>query len=637
MALALVCPPAGASPKSRVQGSIDDRVGWYDMQRFRFLTVLAVCATLLASATPAAAVSRIESSTFWGAADGYLGINAGGSATSPSQGYVSRTRDGGYTWRSTRIGTTAGHAPGVVALTAFGSNVWAAASAHRYLWRSADMGVTWSRSAKALPYDTRLTSIQRLSSGRIVLAGSHSATVEADNRPHGRVAMIAATNDDGANWVRAYEGPLYFATGDSDLDPPTEAAIADLANDPSGTTVWALGNEWQRGGSSLTYKQRLVLKSTNAGGAWTPQPGLPKHSPQRMMTSLVAPAVGTIYAFGENRQYLRTSDGGATWNALYLPVLTGAREVNVRAADALDANRILVAGDMKKTVTGPLTGVLAYTGDGGATWTYREFPDLPSLRIAEMLTDTHWFVAGGNEVLLHTTDGGVTWTGQRAPVDPGLTLSSPSRGFGLSTTMPVPLSGTATDTGVGVAAVEVRIRRADGKYWNGVTWSDTQTWLTANSTDGWLTWTYPWTPDAATVASRMAVSITVIATDGCGNRSVSRTVSSAGKTAAVVGVPSGLPSTAVRNRTYVVSGTLSPRHAVGSPAVRIAAQRLQRKSDGTLGWVTRKTVTGVIRSDFRYRAALSLPATGRWRVYAYHPSDAAHITSFSGYRGFTVR
>ncbi len=607
------------------------------MHRLRSVVALTVCAAVLTPVTSAPAISRIEGSAFLNAADGYLGINAGGSATSPSQGYVSRTSDGGYTWRSVRVGAGAIQSPGIVALTASGPGVWAAAYASRYLWRSTDSGATWGRSSKALPYDTRPTSVLRLTGGRTLVAGSHGGVAQADGRPHGRVAMIAATADEGLNWTRAYEGPLYFATGDSDLDPPTEAAIADLAADPSGAALWALGNEWQRGGSSLTYEQRLVLKSTDDGTSWTLQATLPKHSPQRIMTSVVAPAAGTVYAFGENRQYLRTTDGGTTWSALNLPVLAGAREVNVRDADAMNANLIIVVGDMKKTVTGPLTGVVAYTNDGGTTWTYREFPDVPSLRTVKMLTDTHWFAAGGNEVLLHTVDGGVSWTGQRAPVDPGLTLSSPSKGFGLSSTMPVPLSGTATDTGVGVASVDVRIRRADGRCWNGVSWSTSDVWLPASTTDGWRTWTYSWTPDAATVAGRMSVSITAVATDGCGNRSVARTVSSVGKTAAVVGTPGGLPAIAVRNRVYAVSGTLSPRHAVGSRAIRIAAQRLERRRDGSFVWVTRKTVSGVIGSDFRYRGSLSLPAAGRWRVYAYHPADAVHITSFSGYRTLTVR
>lgn len=598
------------------------------MNSLRRLLVVAVGVAVALPPMPAGAAVQIESTAFTSATEGYI---AGGSSVTngPRNGFVSRTTDGGITWQATRIPNR-----WLTGISAYGQQAWVTSMFFPYVFRTADSGATWQQAGSPTASGADLARVLRLDSGRILAAGLRRDT------PNGTPALIASSDDAGVSWTTRLEGPLYEAKGESEYPPPTRAAVADLVQ--AGGTAWALANEWTDGGLTMAYKRRLVWKSTDGFSTLTTKT-VPAHVNSRMLTAAAA-AGSAVYFFGESRlvsskgrlQYLKSADAGETWSALEMPPIEGLREVNARDAVAIDANRVVVVGGARRTSTAPYTGIVLWTTDGGATWNNIQLPDVPSLRAVAAPTPTQWFVTGGNEVLLRTTDAGATWTGQRGPMAPRVTLSSPAAGFGLSA-MPVPVSGTASDTGVGVAAVEVRIRRGDGKYWDGAGWAAGETWLTAATTDGWRTWRFSWSPDAETLALRVGVTLSVVAVDGCGNRSAARVATSAGKVAATVGTPTGVPSVAVRNRTYAVSGTLSPRHAVGSRAIRIAAQRRERTAAGTYQWRTRKTVSGSIGRDYRYRGSISLPSAGQWRLQAYHPADAAHLTSFSGYRYTTVR
>jgi photosystem II stability/assembly factor-like uncharacterized protein len=600
------------------------------MRDLRVLLVAVACAAVLAPAN-ALAAQRIETAVFTSATDGWIGGGFGGPGI-PNTGFVSRTRDGGLTWTSTRIPSS-----WILDLDFSGQSLWGTSSFSGYLQSSTDAGATWAKAPKSVAPMAQLTKVVRLPSGRLVAAGLHSGTV--NGKPHGVVALLGSSDDAGATWTRRYEGPLYMPSGDDDQPPPTQASIADVAKAPSGTTLWAVGNEWTRGGSRLTYKQRLLLKSTDSGATWTLLGGLPKHTSQRVMTSIVAPSADVIMAFGDSvpgtgrLQYLRSTDAGAKWSALEMPAITGAREVNARSAVAIDADRIIVAGDMKKTVTGAYTGIILWTTDGGATWRNKQFTDVPSLRDIVVLSANSWLAVGGNEVMLRTADAGLTWTGMTKPVAPVVTRATPTAGFS-TLSGPVTATGTSADTGVGVAAVDVRLRRADGRYFNGVSWGSGEVWLPAQSTDSWRTWAFTWTPDAGIVSSRMAVTMSFAAVDGCGNRSAVRSVTSAGRTRATVGTPAGLPSTMIAKRAYRFTGVLKPQH---TGYIRVYAYRWEKQKDGTSKWIRRRAVYAKAIPGQKYSGSISLPYKGRWLIRAYHPLDAAHIASWSGTRRVTVK
>jgi hypothetical protein len=72
------------------------------------------------------------------------------------------------------------------------------------------------------------------------------------------------------------------------------------------------------------------------------------------------------------------------------------------------------------------------------------------------------------------------------------------------------IQGSAADAFSGVASVRVAIQRAsDRLYYNGTTWSSTQSWITATGT---TSWTMSFTPMVET-----AYTVTSLARDSCGN------------------------------------------------------------------------------------------------------------------------
>ena len=91
----------------------------------------------------------------------------------------------------------------------------------------------------------------------------------------------------------------------------------------------------------------------------------------------------------------------------------------------------------------------------------------------------------------------------------------------------------------------------------------------------------------------------------------------------------GAPSRVRRGHHFTVTGSLKPRHAEGSAAIKLRCYRYQSGH-----WVLRKTVTVKVRNHSSYSefsVRLALPYTGRWRIRSEH-SDAGHRLSVSHYR-----
>ena len=96
------------------------------------------------------------------------------------------------------------------------------------------------------------------------------------------------------------------------------------------------------------------------------------------------------------------------------------------------------------------------------------------------------------------------------------------------------------------------------------------------------------------------------------------------------------PSTMYRNHHYTIYGYVAPRHTSGTYLVTL--KFYLRNSHGV--YVYHHSVKArryyYSTTKTKYKATVSLPHKGRWRVRAYH-SDAGHAPSYSGYDYITVK
>jgi hypothetical protein len=138
------------------------------------------------------------------------------------------------------------------------------------------------------------------------------------------------------------------------------------------------------------------------------------------------------------------------------------------------------------------------------------------------------------------------------------------------------------------------------------------------------------------VVPRYRTSYKVVSAGTVDGYAMARSASKAVAPRVYLGTPRVSTSTKYRNRVFYTWGTLKPRHAVGSRAIKIRCYL--RRSDGK--YVLRKTVSAVNANygDYtRYRAKITLPYRGRWKLYAYTSADALHAATLSYPRSITVR
>src|SRR5690348_6384984 len=122
--------------------------------------------------------------------------------------------------------------------------------------------------------------------------------------------------------------------------------------------------------------------------------------------SVVSPWV--VWASGTRGTYLRTTDGGATWQAGAVP---GAAELDFRDVEAFDANTAYLLSIGKDRQSR-----IYKTTDGGAHWTLQFTNRLPEAFFDAMaFWDRDHGVAmsdpvSGRFVMIVTDNGGRTWT-----------------------------------------------------------------------------------------------------------------------------------------------------------------------------------------------------------------------------------
>lgn len=91
------------------------------------------------------------------------------------------------------------------------------------------------------------------------------------------------------------------------------------------------------------------------------------------------------------------------------------------------------------------------------------------------------------------------------------------------------------------------------------------------------------------------------------------------------------------SRSTRITGTMKPRHAMGTKPVRIKLQRWSGDRWVSYGSIAAE-VTSVASDSCGYSASVTFPKSGTWRVRPYAPTDAAHAYVYSaGYTKFTVQ
>jgi photosystem II stability/assembly factor-like uncharacterized protein len=178
---------------------------------------------------------------------------------------------------------------------------------------------------------------------------------------------------------------------------------------------------------------------------------------------------------------LVTGDGGRRWHTVY-----ATHAMRVAAVSFVSASQ-----GYRLTQDRGGAAALAYTADGGATWSPRTVPCVPqSTRALSFVTRTTGFLAcastaaaGGATVVWSTTDGGAAWRRVAADIagrPTGLAFLTAARGF-LGTTrglygtrdagrvwLPVgapPILGHTPTTFVGRAAAQVYLL-VEGRVWS---------------------------------------------------------------------------------------------------------------------------------------------------------------------------
>jgi len=108
-------------------------------------------------------------------------------------------------------------------------------------------------------------------------------------------------------------------------------------------------------------------------------------------------------------------------------------------------------------------------------------------------------------------------------------------------------------------------------------------------------------------------------------------------TQAKLTIPSA-PSAVYKNRTFGVSGFLSPSHTVGAYSVKLYFYHYERVGSSNR-WVVRKTKSlpnlAYNSSSSKYLTTTYLPYAGYWRIKAYH-SDSNHLATWSPYKAIRV-
>ncbi|MGD0781566.1 MAG: oxidoreductase, partial [Candidatus Aminicenantales bacterium] len=222
------------------------------------------------------------------------------------------------------------------------NTAWASGSQGTVL-RTLDGGKSWQAAGVPGMSRTDFRDVEAFDAGTAVVMGI------------GRPAKIFRTGDGGANWTEVYS-----------CDTP--GIFLDALAFAGKRAGWAVGDP---------VDGRFVLLRTEDGGkSWQDLPFARRPAAQggegcfaASGTCLVAQSLnGALFCTGgPAARLIRTSDGGATWTAVRLPLSGGQPSSGAFGITLQDGkNGLAVGGDYRHETAAQ--GNAATTSDGGASW-----------------------------------------------------------------------------------------------------------------------------------------------------------------------------------------------------------------------------------------------------------------------------
>lgn len=298
---------------------------------------------------------------------------------------------------------------------------------------STDLGTTWSR-LPAFYWDNL--------NDACALPGTNKVVAVGDN------GLIAISTDRGVTWTYSYNpgtslqgfvdmdgvgAKKVFAAGVSSayfqIDASTGAVTpgvispenwgAEIQDIDYVINPWLPPNGWAYGYDDVMYacgKNGYFCKSGDAGKTWTQIDHVNSNFSIYFSMHWFDPDSGVVVGCRDDganhrKEYIwRTTDGGATLNAVWTPQLAGTNNEWNSVAFAPDNPAIgVVTGDDR---------YVAYTSDRGYHWTLGTTNIVTTtvdIDNVVMINATTAYAVGENGTLIKTTDAGHTWTVQTVP------------------------------------------------------------------------------------------------------------------------------------------------------------------------------------------------------------------------------
>ena len=211
---------------------------------------------------------------------------------------------------------------------------------------------------------------------------------------NGETSRIYKTIDGGATWEKQFQA--------TDKDVFLDAFA-----------FWDKDNGIAMGDPIKGYY--YLLRTTNGGKNWYPI-GNEKQFPAKEGEAAFAASGTCIITQGKKNVFMisggnaarvfRSNSGGYAWVVSDSPIVSGTQGSGIFSIAMLDSkNGVIVGGNYEKH--NEINNNLAFTNDGGKTWTLRK--GLSGYRSGVSYVDTKTIVAVGSSGSDISKDGGKTW------------------------------------------------------------------------------------------------------------------------------------------------------------------------------------------------------------------------------------